>query len=55
MSNFIERCNAHFYKIIAFIIFLVGVFTVNSTCDLIFYQPKESENLKRFCKNETDR
>lgn len=50
MPKLLEKCNAQVYKIIAFIIFLIGVFSVNSTCDLIFYQPKESEALKRFCK-----
>lgn len=50
MSNFIEKCNKKVYMFVAFVIFSVGVFTVNSACNLIFYQPKESENLKRFCK-----
>lgn len=55
MSNFIEKCNTQFYKIIAFIVFLVGVFTINSACDFIFFQPGEAEDLKRFCKDETSK
>lgn len=55
LSNFIEKCNIQIYKFIAFIIFLVGVFTVNSVCDLIFHQPEEAEELKRFSKYEINK
>lgn len=50
MSKILENCSLYAYKIIAFIIFWIGVFTINSACNVIFHQPEESEKLKRFCK-----
>lgn len=50
MTNLIKKCNTSIYKFIAFIIFIVGIFAVNSACNLIFYQNEESECLKRFGK-----
>lgn len=51
MQNVFKLINTSFYKVIALILFIIGVFSVNSTCNLIFYQPKEADALKRFCKN----
>lgn len=50
MIKLLEKGNEQMLKFIAFIIFWVGVFTINSSCNLIFFQPKESEKLKRFYK-----
>lgn len=54
MSKLFESFSTQMYKLIAFILFIIGVFSVNSTCDLIFHQPEEPISLKRFCKNETN-
>lgn len=50
MLNLFEKFSTQVYKFIAFILFFIGVFSVNSTCDLIFHQPEEPISLKRFCK-----
>lgn len=50
MFSLLEKSKLQFYKILTLILFLFGVFMINSACNLIFYQPKESDSLKRFCK-----
>lgn len=55
MTKFTESINTQFYKLIAFFLFIIGVFSINSTCELIFHQSNEPLSLKRFCKNETSK
>lgn len=55
MTKLIENINVPIYKLVALILFVVGVFSVNSTCELIFHQSEEPSNLKRFKKNEVSK
>lgn len=50
MSKLFENISTQMYKLIAFILLFIGIFSVNSTCDLIFHQSEEPISLKRFCK-----
>lgn len=37
-------------KIVAFMLSLIAITTVNSSCAIMFGQPKEADSLKRFKK-----
>lgn len=50
MLKTFENIHTQIYKLIAFILFTLGVFSINSSCDLIFHQTEEPISLKRFCK-----
>lgn len=50
MTKSLSKAKNQMYKLIAFILFGVGIFSINSSCDLLFYQQEEPKNLKRFSK-----
>ena len=50
MSKLFIQTKKQMYKLLAFILFGLGVFSINSSCDLIFYQQEEPTSLKRFSK-----
>lgn len=52
MINTIDNLKKQMFKLLALILFLIGVFSVNSTCELIFFQSEEPKSLKRFSKSE---
>ena len=37
-------------KLLSMVLMFVGVLTVNSSCNAVFYQPEENKSLKRFKK-----
>lgn len=55
MSILFMKIQKQIYRVIAFSLFLLGVFSVNSACNLIYHQPVESKELQRFLKNENFR
>lgn len=50
MTRFYIQFKSQIYKLMALLLFGLGVFSINSSCDLIFYQQEEPKSLKRFSK-----
>lgn len=47
MTNYVKK---EFLKLFAFILTVLTIFTVNSTCFTLLGQPNEPDSLKRFKK-----
>lgn len=50
MKKIIEKCSTNCLKLMSFVLFSVGVCSINSACNYLFNQPKEPKTLKRFVK-----
>lgn len=50
MNQLVEKCSKNMYKLIANVLYSVGVISVNSACSSVYNQPKEPKTLKRFVK-----
>lgn len=45
-----KKIQKQIYRIATFLLFFVGIFSVNSACNLIYHQPVEPKGLQRFLK-----
>ena len=52
MLKIIHKNTNQIYKLFALILYKLGIFSVNSSCNLMFFQEDEPQSLKRFKKND---
>lgn len=50
MKNMLTQLTNRSLKLLSGALLFVGVLTVNSSCNAVFYQPEEKNSLKRFKK-----